>query len=299
VDANPVYAAPVTEPRQRWRLTFSRGLATAGTPHREVAEAWLAGLVDSALPLPRWEGTRPRSPLTFAAALPVGVAVERDLADLVLAERMAIWMVRDAVVGAAPDGIGVTDLHDVWLGGPPLAAIAAGADYRMTIDPASDPGAEPLCRAAAQLMTAATIPRERAKGGGSVGYDLRPLLATIQVSDGPGPRTILARTRFHPERGAGRPDEVLGALGDLVGCRLVAGTTVRERVILAEELAEERANEPANEPAKKIPPGSWPGSRSKRPSATPEQAAQRPAVPRAFDAHAARAVHSRSASRPG
>jgi hypothetical protein len=190
------------------------------------------------LPLPRGEGTRPRSPLTFAAALPVGVAVERDLADLLLAERLTVWMVRDAVVRAAPEGIKVTDLHDVWLGGRPLPAIAAGADYRMTIEPASDPGPEPLRRAAAQLLAAATIPRERAKGGGSVGYDLRPLLATIEVSDGAGPRTILARTRFHPERGAGRPDEVLGALGDLVGCRLVAGATVRERVILAEEMAD-------------------------------------------------------------
>jgi len=177
----------------------------------------------------------------------MGVAVERDLADLVLAERLAIWTVRDAVIRAAPDGIQVTDLRDVWLGGPSLAAIAAGADYRMTIEPASDPGAEPLRQAAAQLLAAATIPRERAKGGGSVGYDLRPLLATIQVSDGPGPRTILARTRFHPERGAGRPDEVLAALGDLVGCRLVAGTTIRERVILAEEMADESAEELADE----------------------------------------------------
>jgi radical SAM-linked protein len=250
VDANPGPAAPVAEPRQRWRLTFSRGSAAAAIPHREVAEAWLAGLVESALPLPlpRAEGARPRSPLTFAAALPVGVAVERDLADLVLAERLAVWVVRDAAVGAAPDGIQVTDLHDVWLGGPPLAAIAGGADYRMTIDAASDPGVEPLRRAAAQLLAAATIPRERPKGSGSVGYDLRPLLASIHVSDGPGARTILARTLFHPERGAGRPDEVLAALGDLVGCRLVAGTTVRERVILTEELAEELANEPANEP---------------------------------------------------
>jgi hypothetical protein len=192
--------------------------------------------------------------LTFAAALPVGVAVEQDLADLVLAERLAVWVVREGVVRAAPDGIQVTDIHDVWLGGPPLAAIAAGADYRMTIEPATDPGAEPLRRAAAQLLAAATIPRQRAKGGGSVGYDLRPLLATIRVSDGGGPRTIQARTRFHPERGAGRPDEVLGALSDLVGCRLVAGTTVRVRVILAEELAnepvEELAQEPPHEPVR-------------------------------------------------
>jgi radical SAM-linked protein len=218
-------------------MTFGRGPASAAIPHREIAEAWLAGLMDRALRLPRAEGTKPRSPLSFAAALPVGMEVERDLADLVVAERMPIWMVRDAVVGAAPEGIQILDLHDVWLGGPPLAAIAAAADYRMTIDPASDPGAEPLRRAAAQLLAATTIPRDRAKGSGSVGYDLRPLVATIDVSDGPGIRTIVARTRFHPERGAGRPDEVLSALGDLVGCRLVAGRTVRERIILADELS--------------------------------------------------------------
>jgi radical SAM-linked protein len=224
----------VIEPRQRWRLTFARAAASAAATHRELAESWIAALAVT-LPLPRSEGSRPRPALTFAAPLPVGMAAERELADLSVAERLPAWHVRDAVCAAAPPGIAVASLHDVWLGCAPLAATVAGADYRIVLRDGAGRSTAQIRDAAARLLTARTLERRRPRGTESVAYDLRPLLASIDVKDGV-PTVLCVRTLFHPERGAGRPEEVLAALGEALGTALEAAETVRERVLVADDL---------------------------------------------------------------
>ena len=68
-------------------------------------------------------------------------------------------------------------------------------------------------------------------------YDLRPLLIDVAIEDGP-PVTVTTRTRFHPELGTGRPEEVVAALADRIGQRLETSSIVRDRLVLAEDLAE-------------------------------------------------------------
>ncbi len=165
------------------------------------------------------------------------MAAEREIADLQLAERLPAWRVREAVCAAAPGGIAVTNVHDVWLGAPPLTAAVAAADYRVTLVAGASPGANAIREAADRLLAASTLERRRPRGGDSVAYDLRPLLAAIEVAEGP-PIVIRVRTRFHPERGAGRPEEVLAALGEALGTPLEPAEIVRQRVLLAEDLAE-------------------------------------------------------------
>jgi hypothetical protein len=76
------------------------------------------------------------------------------------------------------------------------------------------------------------LPRERQKGTATVAYDLRPLLADLElVAPGP-PVVIRARTRFHPELGTGRPAEVVAALGDVLGTALTLEHLVREGLVL-------------------------------------------------------------------
>jgi hypothetical protein len=92
-----------------------------------------------------------------------------------------------------------------------------------------------LRAAAAELLAAPNVPRSRARGDESVAYDLRPLLIDIAIEDGP-PITLLTRTRFHPELGTGRPEEVVAALGDPLGEALEATSIVRDRLVLVEDL---------------------------------------------------------------
>jgi hypothetical protein len=162
------------------------------------------------------------------------MTADGELIDFVLVERWPAWRVREAVEGRLPEGWRLVDLHDVWLAGPPLAGRVAAADYRVALDEGVD--ATVLARAAERLLAASRLPRERSKGGGVVAYDLRPLLIDIAVAAGTAP-TIRIRTRFHPELGTGRPEEVLAALGETAAVTLEPRSIVRERLILAEDLS--------------------------------------------------------------
>ncbi|HVL53459.1 MAG TPA: TIGR03936 family radical SAM-associated protein, partial [Vitreimonas sp.] len=224
----PGSSPPVAEPRQRWRLVFARPVASA-LSHRELADAWTAALQASTLPLPRTAG-RPRPVLAFAAPLLSGIPARRELADLWLAQQQPIADVRQALVASMPEELRLVDLHDVWLGAPALAADLVGAEYRIDLAGEKTAGSE-LAAAARRLLEAASLPRTRARGSGTVAYDLRPLLDDVCVEAGPPP-ALRVRTRYHPERGAGRPEEVVAALGDALGRPLTAAATRRERLIL-------------------------------------------------------------------
>ena len=221
------------EPRQRWRLVVARDLTAPDVTQREVAAAWTTALGYAGLPLVEAGAGRGRSRLSFGAPLPVGMSAERDLIDIVLTEMWPIWRVRDALAGHLPDGWRLVDAFDVWLGGPPLAGRVVAADYRIEL--AGAPDAAALAVVAADLMNARSIPRERVKGGSTVTYDLRPLVAAITIRPGP-PVTVRTRTRFDPELGSGRPEEIVGALSDRSGSTLAIASIVRERLLVAEDL---------------------------------------------------------------
>lgn len=223
---------PLAPPRQRWRLVLARSADAPRLTGRELADAWDQAIEATGLPLHRPAG-RSRARVALAAPLPVGMAAERELADIVLSEFLPAWRVRDALTERLPAAWRLIDLHDVWLGSPALAGQVSGAVYRVVVDGSADPDA--VAGAASALMAADRLPRNRLKGGSSVAYDLRPLLADVEVLD-PGPPVVLRiRTRIHPELGTGRPEEVLTAIAEQLERPLAPRSIVRERLILADE----------------------------------------------------------------
>ncbi len=204
---------------------------------REVTDAWLAAFELAALPVARSEGAAARPRISFGAPLPLGMAAEGELIDVVLTDRWPAWRLREALEPVMPEGWRLERLEDVWLGGQPLAGRVAAADHRITLA-ASGPSvpAEALRTACAHLLQASALPRERAKGDRLVAYDLRPLLLDVQVTDDGPPIELVTRTRFHPELGTGRPEEVVAALSDVVGASLQVDAIVRVRLLLADDL---------------------------------------------------------------
>lgn len=211
---------------------MAREAGLAGS-QRDVVATWTAAIEEAGLPLVGGDAGRGRARIAFGAPLPVGMAAERELIDIVLTESWPVWRVRAALAPHVPAGWTLIDLHDVWLGGPPLGGRVSAADYRIELVGAPDEGA--LRAAAAELLAAARIPRQRLKGGTTVDYDLRPLLLTAEVEAGP-PMIVRTRTRFDPELGTGRPEEVLAALSDRLGSPLEARSIVREGLLLDEDL---------------------------------------------------------------
>jgi radical SAM-linked protein len=223
---------PRSEARQRWRLVARRSTEAPPLTQREVAEGWEAAVVASGLPVAFTDAARPRARVSFGAPLPLGIAAEAELIDLVLVERLPAWRVREALIAGLPDGWSLVDLYDVWPAGPPLAGRVVAADYRILLE--GDARGGIVDDAARALLGSTKLPRDRPRGAESVRYDLRPLIVDLRVEPGP-PVVVRTRTRFHPELGTGRPEEVLAALAEAAGHPLSSAGIVRERLILADD----------------------------------------------------------------
>ncbi len=228
------------EPRQRWRIVFARD-AVVGDPSSGAGAAWEAALAPSGLPIARSLGKTPRPKLTVGAPLPAGMAGEAELADLVLTERLPVAEVRARLSGHLPEGHRLVDLHDVWLGAPTVIAQIVAADYRLTVSGASE---AQLGAACSELVASTGIERTRQKGDGrAVAYDLRPLILTLHAGppdpsseDRGGEVTLRMRLRHAQDGPAGRPDEVILALGEALGRPLIVGSIVRERLLTVDLL---------------------------------------------------------------
>ena len=181
------------------------------------------------------EGARPRPRIAFGAPLPVGMAANAELIDVVTTARWPAWRVREALDGPRCRPVGGWSNSKTsgsarrrWPGGSRRQIPARTRRKPRRVDGS----ARGRGRA---LLAAPRLPRERAKGDGTVEYDLRPLLIDVAIEAGP-PVVVTTRTRFHPELGTGRPEEVVAALGERLGAPLEAASIVRERLVLSDDL---------------------------------------------------------------
>ena len=239
IEAAPAPAPVPAEPRQRWRITFARGPVPADQVGRAATEAWAETLAGCGFPVAGLEpGGVGRPRIAFAAPLPAAARGEAELAELWLLERVPLWELRAALAGRLPTAHDWVAAEDVWLGAPALAGRVVAADWRIEV---AATGVDPsrLADAAGRLVAARTLPRVRVKAGTDKRYDLRPLLEDVVIAtDSPSGSSIEVRirTRFDPELGSGRPDEIVAALADEAGSE--AGLTIeamtRERLLLDE-----------------------------------------------------------------
>jgi hypothetical protein len=223
------------EATQRWRLTVRREPIDPAAAGRAQQPAWEHALIRSGLPVAGLDA--PAAKPRFAMAAPLGAAIlgEAELVDVWLTERLPRWRVREALAGIMPPGFTLVDLHDVWLGEGALPGQVIGSVYRFSLD-LSPPELDRVADAIGAVLAAETLPRRRVKGERSIDYDLRPMIDELAVrAGGPGsaqPELVMT-LRHDPEKGVGRPEEVLAELGDRVGRTVPAGHLTRERLVLA------------------------------------------------------------------
>ena len=244
----------MSEIRQRWRLVFARDEEARYLSHLDAVHLWERAFRRGEIPLATSEGFNPRPKLVFAAPLQLGMLAERELADLFLAERLTSPDMRRRLAAGMPSGYRVVDLHDVWIGAPALAPQLAAADYRVTLFNVKQAD---LAAAAAKLMAAEELPRQRHREKRTISYDLRPLLLDIQVrapdpafiaegaaspaEAGVDAATLWLRLRHSQDGGSGRVEEVVAALAGELGMatRLpsVSGTTSEPDEVLEDAAA--------------------------------------------------------------
>jgi hypothetical protein len=217
---------------QRWRLVLARA-AIDDPVHREQQAAWEAAFLASGLPFVGLDLPRPRPRFALAAPLAPAIPGEAELLDLFLVERLPAWRVREALLATVPSGWQLVEAYDVWLGEPALPGRVVASVYRARFGSgAVDAGR--LRDAATDLLHAPSLVRERRKGESSVRYDLRPFIGRLEVEPADGGTILRMTLRHDPEKGVGRPDEVVAALGEALGASLDPRELVRERLELGD-----------------------------------------------------------------
>ncbi len=192
---------------------------------------WEASLVASGLPLAGLDAPKPRPRYQPAAPLSGSIPGEAELVDVWLVERLPVWRVREALAANMPSGHRLLDLHDVWLGEASLPGRVVASVYRARVDAPVDE-LEPVCE---RLLAASSLPRERQKGERLVGYDLRPFIDGLSVTIADAGASVVGMTLRHdPEKGVGRPEEMLAALAAGLGRDVTASDIVREALVLAD-----------------------------------------------------------------
>jgi hypothetical protein len=244
---------PQAEPRQRWRLTFSRDPVPADWVGRTVLDAWQTALVGSGLPVATVDGSgEGRARIAFAAPLPAAARGESELADIWLMERRPLWALREALADHLPEAHHWIAAEDVWLGEPALAGRVVAADWRIELV-GQELDRSRVAVAAEQMIAARSLPRTRVKASTEKRYDLRLLLDAVVVdmgdneTDSAAPASagrviVQVRTRFDPELGAGRPEEVVATLAESAGITLEIAALVRVRLVIADPPARARVS---------------------------------------------------------
>lgn len=198
-------------PRQRLRITFARGERLKYISHLDLARAWERAFRRAGLPLAYSQGFNPRPRLQIAAGLPVGVVGQAELLDVWLTEPLPPDEALGRLRPVLPPGLEVSVAREVDLRAPSLQSQLRAADYRIVVYTQ-----EPfeLLRARVQrLLEAPALLRRRQHKGKWQTYDLRPLIHDITVEPGEeGQQVLVVRLQASPQ-GAGRPDEVVDALG--------------------------------------------------------------------------------------
>ena len=198
-------------PEQRLRIEFAKGGELKYISHLDLARAWERVFRRAALPLAYSQGFNPRPRFQIAAALPVGVTGRAELLDAWLGVRMEPQEVLARLGPNLPPGLSVLGVQEVDLRAASLQSRMRTAEYLVEVDTA-----EPLqgirIRVRA-LLEAPTLPRQRHHKGRMRSYDLRPLIRDIEVALGKEGVVMLNMHVQNSPQGAGRPDEVLDALG--------------------------------------------------------------------------------------
>ncbi len=140
---------------------------------------------------------------------------------------------RDALGACLPVGWRLVDAYDVWLGEAALPGRVVASVYRAVLESGSTDTPR-LTDAARLLLAAHTLPRERRKGDNVIAYDLRPFVEDVEVIESDGATAVRMTLRHDPEKGVGRPEELLAALGEAMGASLRPVSLVRERLVLGD-----------------------------------------------------------------
>ncbi|MCS6803245.1 MAG: TIGR03936 family radical SAM-associated protein [Chloroflexota bacterium] len=190
-------------------MLFRRGEAVKYISHLDLMRLFVRACRRAGLPLAYSGGFSPSPAISFALPLAVGVVGEQELVELGFREAVSADEVVAALRPQLPPDV---EVLEAWpASGKPLARLIVAADYVVCFE--TTRSRAELEEQIGALLAREAIPIERDRGGKRRSFDLRPLILSLELSNWQEGEAEI-RMRLVAEQGrAGRPDDVLAALG--------------------------------------------------------------------------------------
>lgn len=198
---------------QRLRLTFTKEGAARYISHLDLARALERALNRAGLPVAYTQGFNRRPRLSLAAALPLGYTSAAEMADIWLTEMIEPGAFLEQLRRSMPPGIGASAVVEVPLLSPSIQQRMSASVYEVRfLDPVDE---DKVASRVAEMLAAESIVRERLrpKGNKPQSIDLRPTIIDMKLAKDEDGALTLHLELVQTASQAGRPDDILAALG--------------------------------------------------------------------------------------
>lgn len=215
----------------RWRLRvcFSKTGRMRFLSHLDFVRAFERATRRAGLPVALSEGFSPAPKIAYGWPLPVGMAGLAEYLDMELTSRVPPETVQAALNDQLPDGFEVREAFYLSPHGPSVMAEMNRGAYTATAD-AEGFGLEDWRDAARRALAQERLELVRERGGTDgrpvkrKAVDVRPVIDRLEVRSVADGRVKVFMELVLGERGAARPEEVVGFLRmGLPGGRTGAG----------------------------------------------------------------------------
>jgi radical SAM-linked protein len=196
---------------QRLRLKFNRGEELKFLSHLDLMRLWERALRRATIPLAYSEGFTPHPHIALAAPLLVGVTSEAELMDVSLSRWISPQSFIVQIEKQLPRGITLLEVWPVGPNVPSLQSQVKFVDYRVEIETEKAGGeVESELRS---FMSKKELPWHHQRDTGDRYYDLRALVHNVSLIHCKDAVCVLDMRLRCDEKGAGRPEQVIKALG--------------------------------------------------------------------------------------
>lgn len=176
---------PSAAPVQKLRLRYTKRGRLRFSSHRDLARVFERALRRAGVPMAYSQGFSPHPKVSWAGAVPTGVASEAEYVELQLVRRVEPDLLRAELNRVLPPGM---ELVEVVEAGPGALAERLTAS-RWAVE-LPDVGVEPLRAAVAALLAAESVEVERMTKDGRRTLDARAALVSAEVLDSADPDAL-------------------------------------------------------------------------------------------------------------
>ena len=172
---------------------------------------WQRALRRAGMPLAYSQGFNPRPRISFAAPLALGVTSEGELMEVFLERRVSLDFFAKRVREQLPQGLKLLGVRELWLKLPSLQSLVRYAEYQVEVESNKEP--KEVREAIQSLLAKDSLPWQHAREKEIRRYDLRHLIDDLWILERQNSRYLFGMRLRNDPSGAGRPEQVVLALG--------------------------------------------------------------------------------------